>query len=60
MTAIIRQIDIGPKKPVVDLSAPLAFAMFGASGLVADHSPWTATYLGRTLPDGKIEGVIRA
>jgi len=57
-TVIARQIDVGPKKPVIDLSAPLAYAMFGSPAAVVDHSPWTATYLGFTLPDGKVPGVI--
>ncbi len=56
---IARQVDIGPKKPVIDLSAPLAFAMFGSPNKVPDHSPWTATYLGHALPDGKTAGITK-
>ena len=59
MAAVVRQVDVGPKKPVVDLSAPLAHEMFGTPGRMPDHSPWTATYLGRTLPAGKTAGVSR-
>ena len=56
---IARQIDVGPKKPVIDLSAPLAYAMFGSQDAMVDHSPWTATYLGINLPEGKVSGILQ-
>ncbi len=56
-TVVARQVDIGPKKPVIDLTAPLAFSMFGLRIKIVDHSPWMAHYLGHSLPDGKREGV---
>jgi hypothetical protein len=59
MKVVTRQVDIGPKKPVIDLSAPLAFEMFGTPGRLVDHSNWKATYLGKELPDGKREGVVK-
>lgn len=59
MTATVRQVDVGPETGVIDLSAPLAFKMFGSPGALVDHSPWTATYLGKTLPDGEAEGVVK-
>lgn len=58
MKIVVRQIDIGPKKPVIDLSAPLAFEMFG-SPYFPDHSPWAATYLGKTLSAENPSGVFK-
>ena len=59
MNVVARQVDVGPKKPLIDLSAPLAFVMFGSPSKVVDHSPWTATYFGHVLPDGKKPGVTK-
>lgn len=56
-TVVARQIDVGPKKPVIDLSAPLAYLMFRSPSALVDHSPWTATYLGINMPEGKVAGV---
>jgi hypothetical protein len=59
MTVVARQVDIGPKKPVVDLSAPLAYAMFGVPSRLVDSSPWVATYLGQKLSGNEQEGVTK-
>jgi hypothetical protein len=58
-TVVARQIDIGAKKPVIDLSAPLAYAMFKSQDAMVDHTPWSATYLGINLPEGKSPGVAK-
>lgn len=47
---IERQIDIGPKKPVIDLSAALAFKLFGSQSNFPDYSDWKLEYIGLTLP----------
>lgn len=52
MTITVRQVDIGPETGVIDLSAPLAFEMFKTPNAIVDRSPWTATYLGASVPDG--------
>lgn len=53
---ITRQTDIGPKKPVIDLNAMLAFKVFETEDKVEDHD-WTITYLSPRLPDGVKEGI---
>ena len=59
VTATIRQVDIGPDTGVIDLNAPLAYAMVGSPGALVDRSQWTASYLGSSLPDGETEGVVK-
>lgn len=50
-TVVVRQVDVGPKKPVVDLSAPLAYELFKTPGGVPDFSGWVATYIGQHPDD---------
>lgn len=47
---IIRQIDIGPRKPVIDLSAPLAYALFGSKDNFPDWADWRLDYIGMHEP----------
>lgn len=42
---ITRQVDVGPDKSVVDLSAPLAYKIFGSETKIG-AGPWHAYYLG--------------
>lgn len=49
---VVRQVDVGPNKPVIDLSAPLAFLLFTTPGDVPDYTPWSAEFIGHELsPD---------
>ncbi len=59
MVVVTRQVDIGPKKPVIDLSAPLAYQMFGSSKHIVDYSPWTATYLGKHKQEDQEDSIVR-
>ena len=56
---ITRQTDIGPRKPVIDLNAMLAFELFGTEmkADANDSHQWTITYLGKQLPNNVKEGI---
>lgn len=54
---VVRQVDVGPIKPVIDFSAPLAFMLFTTEGNFPDHTPWIAEFLGHKLPDGVDAGI---
>lgn len=47
---VVRQVDVGPTLPVIDLSAPLAYLLFTTPGGVPDFTPWSAEFLGHELP----------
>jgi hypothetical protein len=53
---VTQQIDIGPGGEDIDLSAPLAYILYGSPDKV-DAGNWSATYLGKTLPLGIVPGV---
>jgi hypothetical protein len=53
---ITQQVDVGPNKGVVDLSAPLAYQLFGAPERV-NRGPWNADYIGKELPSNLKAGI---
>lgn len=54
---VVKQVDVGPLKPVIDLSAPLAHLLFTTPGGVPDYTPWSAEFLGHDLPPDIYAGI---
>lgn len=51
ISMVVQHIDIGPHRPVIDLSAPLAHIMFETPDRVIDYTPWSAEFIGAHLPE---------
>lgn len=52
IVAVVRCVDIGPRHPVLDLTAPLAHLLFTSLANFPDYTPWTVDVLGPELPEG--------
>lgn len=54
---VVKQVDVGPLNPVIDLSAPLAHLLFTTPNGVPDYTPWSAEFLGHALPTNVFAGI---
>lgn len=52
IVAVVRCVDIGPRHPVLDLTAPLAHLLFTSQENFPDYTPWVVEPLGPDLSEG--------
>lgn len=50
---ILRHVDIGPRKPVLDITAQAAFILFTKRANFPDFTPWAVDPVGLHLPEGE-------
>lgn len=52
LLCVVRHVDVGPRHPVLDCTAPFAYMMFTTQDNFPDYTPWIVEPIGLDLPEG--------